>query len=304
MPLGLIALVILLQLLFLNVPFFSALNIKNIFLETVSVALIALGLSYIMMSGEGDISFAGTFGLLTVVFAMLSNSLNSFWISYLVVTALAITVYLMIAFLVTRLNISSFIASIAVFFMANGAEKALHQQTTLIRDQSILSFSTMTSGLPLVVWLMALAYGISYFAVNKTHFGFSLRIVGENRDAAVEAGISGRYMKVSAYVIAGILLGLAATVESTRVGAIYEQGKYYMLPVFAACFLGSSMFVPGRINVFGTLVGALFLGVIEKFMNMINVESYIVSIAQGLILIISVGLVAFKNRDKIVQIKL
>ncbi len=183
-----------------------------------------------MMSGEGDISFAGTFGLLTVVFAMLSNSFNSFWISYLVVTALAVSVYLMIAFLVTRLNTSSFIASIAVFFMANGVEKALHQQTTLIQDQSIRSFSTMTSGLPLVVWLMALAYASSYFVVNKTHFGFSLRIVGENRDAAVEAGISGRYMKVSAYVIAGILLGLAASVESTRVGAIYEQGKYYMLP--------------------------------------------------------------------------
>ena len=159
-----------------------------------------------MMSGEGDISFAGMFSLLTVVFAMLSNSLNNFSIAYLAVTVIAVTVNLMIAFLVTRFKSSSFIVSIAVLFMANGVEKAFHQQTTLIQDQSILSFSTMASGLPLVVWLMALVYASSYFVVNKTQFGFSLRIVGENHDAAVEAGISGRNMKISAYVIAGILM--------------------------------------------------------------------------------------------------
>lgn len=304
MPIGLLALVLLLQLIFQDVPLFSLLNIKNILLETVSIALTALGLSYIMMCGEGDLSFAGMFSLLTVVFAVLSNSMNRFSISYLAVTVLAVGVNLAIAFLVTRLNFSSFIVSIAVMFMANGVEKAFHQQTTLIQNPAILSFSTMGFGLPLVVWLMALVYGVSYFVINSTRLGFSLRIVGENRDAAVEAGINSQLMKVTAYLIAGLLIGLASAIESTRVGAIYEQGKFYMLPVFAACFLGSSMFVPGRINVFGTLVGALFLGIIEKFMNMINVESYIVSIAQGIILIVSVGLVAFKSRDKIVQIKL
>lgn len=304
MPIGLLALVLFLQVIFRDVPLFSALNLKNILLETVSIALTALGLSYIMMCGEGDLSFAGMFSLLTVVFATLSNVLNKFSISFLGVLVVAIAVNLIIAFLVTRFQFSSFIVSVAVMFMANGVEKAFHQQTTLIQNQSILNFSTMSFGLPLVVWLTALAYLASYIAINKTQFGFSLRIVGENKNAAIEAGINSNKMKISAYVIAGFLIALASSVESTRVGAIYEQGKFYMLPVFAACFLGSSMFVPGRINVFGTLIGALFLGVIEKFMNMINVESYIVSIAQGIILIVAVGLVAFKNREKIVQIKL
>lgn len=304
MPVGLFVFVLLLQLVFREVPLFSALNLKNILLETVSIALTALGLSYIMISGEGDLSFAGMFSLLTVVFAILSNNVNQFWFSFVVVIALGLTVYLLIALLVTRLNFSSFIVSIAVMFMANGIEKAFHQQTTLIQNPAIVSFSTVGFGLPLVVWLMLIAYVVSFFIINQTRLGFSIRIVGENRDAAIEAGINSRSMKVTAYLIAGLLIALAASIESTRVGAIYEQGKFYMLPVFAACFLGSSMFVPGRINVFGTLVGALFLGVIEKFMNMINVESYIVSIAQGVILIVSVGLVAFKNREKIIQIKL
>ncbi len=304
MPIGLLVLLLIVQALFSGVPLFSLLNIKYILLGTVSIALTALGLSYIMISGEGDLSFAGMFSLLTVVFAMVANKTNQFSVALIVVSLVSVAVYLSIVLLVVRLNFSSFIVSIAIMFMANGIEKALHQQTTLIQNPKILAFSTVEYGIPLVIWIAAIVFLISFFAITKTRFGFSLRIVGENKNAAIEAGINTGRMKIIAYLIAGLLIALAAAVESTRVGAIYEQGKYYMLPVFAACYLGSSMFVPGRVNVFGTLVGALFLGVIEKFMNMINVESYIVSIAQGIILIVVVGLVAFKQREKIVQIKL
>jgi ribose transport system permease protein len=304
MPLGLVALALLLQVIFNQVPLFSALNLKDILLETVSIGMMALGLSYIMMSGEGDLSFAGMFGLLTVIFATVSNLTNNFFLAFATVLVIALAVNLMIALLVTQLKFSSFIVSIGVMFMAIGVEKVFHQQTTLIHNPVINSFSTLEFGLPLVVWLMVLVYLVSFLVISRTKFGFSLRIVGENRNAAVEAGINVNRMKISAYLIAGFLIALASAVESTRVGAIYQQGQFYMLPVFAACFLGSSMFVPGRINVVGTLFGALFLGVIQKFMNMINVESYIVSITQGVILIVSVGLVAFKNRSKITQVKL
>ena len=304
MPFGLLALIVLMQLIFSQVPFFSALNLRNILLETVSISLTALGLSFIMMSGEGDLSFAGMFSLLTVIFADVSNLYNNFFISFITVMLIAVAVNLMIALLVTKFNYSSFIVSIAFMFMANGIEKALHQQTTLINNPSIRSFATIEFGLPIVIWLMILVYAVSYFVINKTKYGFSLRVVGENKDAAIEAGIDHKFIKISAYLIAGVLLALATTIEATRVGAIYEQGKFYMLPVFAACFLGSSMFVPGRINVAGTLVGALFMGSLEKFLNMINVESYIVSLTQGFVLLFSVGLVAFKRRKKINQIKL
>ena len=304
MPFGLLVLVVLLQIIFHDVPLFSALNIKNILLQSVSIAITALGLSYIMMSGEGDLSFAGMFSLLTVIFAIVSNDWSNFLIAIIVITIITVGVNLMISLLVTWLKFSSFIVSIAVMFMAIGIEKAFHQQTTLINSEAIKSFSTIEFGLPLVVWLMGFVYLISYFIINKTRFGFKLRIVGENKYAAIEAGININKIKVFAYIIAGLLLALAASVESTRVGAIYEQGKYYMLPIFAACFLGSSMFVPGRVNVLGTLAGTLFLGIIDNFMKMINVESYIVPIVQGTILIVSVGLASLKNRSKIVQIKL
>lgn len=304
LPLGLVLLALLVQLIFRDVPLFSLLNIKNILLQTASIALTALGLSFIMMGGEGDMSFAGMFSLLTVVFATVANMTNSFLLALASVVFIALFVNLVISLLVTKLHLSSFITSIAVMFMAIGIEKVFHQQTTLIQNEGILSFSTVELGIPLVVWLMVFIYIIAYVLVYKTRYGFDLRIVGENKNAAIEAGIDVNWMKISSYLVAGLLIGLASAIESTRVGAIYQQGQFYMLPIFAAVYLGSSMFVPGRVNVVGTLFGAIFMGVVQKFLNMINVESFIVSIVQGVILIISVGIVAFKNREKITQVKL
>lgn len=303
MPVGLLVLVLLVQALQPKVPLLSMNNIRNILMQTVSISLAALGLSYIMICGEGDMSFSGMFSMLSVVFAMCANGTNRFSAAFFLTLLTALLVNLAIALLVTRLHFSSFIVSIAVMFMANGIEKALHQQTTLIQNPAITAFSTVSFGLPLVVLLMFGAYLISYVVINKTRFGFHLRVVGENEHAGIEAGMDRRRLKIAAYLIAACLLALAASIESTRVGAIYEQGKNYMLPIFAACYLGSSMFVNGRVNVAGTFVGALFMGIADTFMKMMNVESYMIPIVQGLILILSVGLASFRDRDKIRQVK-
>lgn len=303
MPLGLLVFIILAQILQPNIPLLSYNNIRNILMQTVSISLAALGLSYIMIGGEGDMSFAGMFSMLSVVFAMSANRTNQFAAALLITLAIALAVNLGISTLVTRYHFSSFIVSIAVMFMANGMEKALHQQTTLIQNPQITSFATISFGLPVPVLIMFGTYVISYVIINKTKFGFHLRVVGENQDAGIEAGMNGTRLKIAAYLIAACLLALAAAVESTRVGAIYEQGKNYMLPVFAACYLGSSMFVSGRVNIAGTFVGALFMGVADTFMKMMNVESYMIPIVQGTILILSVGLASFRGREKIQQVK-
>lgn len=303
MPLGLLALILLLQAVQIHVPLLSLTNIRNILMQTCSIALAALGLSYIMISGEGDMSFSGMFSMLSVIFAMSANRFNRFSLAFVITLSAVLAVNLVIAFFVTKLRFSSFIVSIAMMFMANGLEKALHQQTTLIQNPEITAFSTMEFGLPVIVLIMFAAYALSYVVINKTKFGFCLRVIGENKDAGLEAGMDCKKLKIAAYVIAAVLLALASTIESTRVGAIYEQGKNYMLPIFAACYLGSSMFVSGRVNIAGTLVGALFMGVADSFMKMMNVESYLIPIVQGAILITSVGLACFKNRDKIQQVK-
>lgn len=303
LPLLLILVILLMQVFRSDIPLFSPLNIKNIFVQTVSVSLTALGLSFIMIAGEGDMSFAGMFSLLATVFALAINRFDSLWFSFLLVMAISLVVYTLIAYLVTRKGFSSFIVSIAIMFMAIGIEKALHQQTTLVENETFRKLATFELGIPVIVLIMGILFVFAYIIVNQTKFGFNLRVIGENDQAGIEAGILPKRMKFAAYLAAAIFISLAASIESLRVGAIYLQGQNYMLPIFAACYLGSSMFMPGRVNIIGTFVGALFMGTLGAFMNMMNVESFIIPIVQGGILIGSVGFASFSHRDSIQQVK-
>ena len=131
-----------------------------------------------------------------------------------------------------------------------------------------------------------------------------MRVVGESRDAAVESGINTRKYILLAYILAAVLLALGTIVETSRVGANYQQGMNYMVNVFAACYLGSSMFMLGRINVAGTFVGAFFIALIANIMQMMNIDAFMIALTQGVILIISVGISTFSTRDQIRQNKI
>ncbi len=302
LPIALLAILVIVQLLRLDLPLLAWVNIKNTFMQNVSIALTALGLSFIMISGEGDMSFSGMYSLLTTIFAITINNSGSFGGSFLLVLAVAMLVNIALVTLVTRFGFSSFIASIAVMFMAQGVERVMHKQTTNIVDKTLVDFIGIEFGFNFIVWVMLAVYAISYFVIAKTKVGFKLRVTGENVHAGIEAGINVTRIKYIAYMAAALCITLATVFETSRTGAMYNQGAVVMLPIFAACYLGSSMFVPGRVNILGTLFGAMFVSLMGSFMTTMGWQSYWISITQGCILIVFVGISVWRNRKKITQV--
>ncbi len=302
LPIGLFAILLIVQLFRLDLPLLAWVNIKNTFKQYTSITLTALGLTFIMISGEGDMSFAGMYSLLTTIFALTINSTNSFGTSFVLVLAIALLVNIALVTLVTRFGFSSFIASIAVMFMAQGVERVLHKQTTNIVDKTLVNFVNIDFGFNFIVWAMLIIYAVSYFVIAKTKVGFKLRVTGENVHAGIEAGINVNKMKYMAYIAAALCIVLATVFETARTGAMYNQGSVVMLPIFAACYLGSSMFIPGRVNILGTLYGAMFVALMSSFMTTMGMQSYLISIIQGIILIASVGISVWRNRKRITQV--
>ena len=97
---------------------------------------------------------------------------------------------------------------------------------------------------------------------------------------------------------------LASTTEPIRYGgSIVGAGQSYMLPALSACYLGSTMFKPGRVNIAGTFIGVLFMICVSNFMTLLSFQYYFTPLVQGLILIFAVGLSSFKTRDTIQQVK-
>lgn len=307
MPVVLLLLILCMQLLRPDANLLSVENIKTIFLQTSVLGFLALGLSFVMIAGESDISFAGTLGMMSAVFTMLINAGVGYLPALLIVAVIGMLIACLIALAVTRFGFSAFIVSIAVMFMGLGIERSFNEGITIwMRSETVLGIGRMQiAGFFVLGWEVIALFAIALFVVQKTRFGFELRIVGENRFAAREAGVADRRMKILAFVVAGALYGLASTTEPIRYGgSIVGAGQNYMLPALSACYLGSTMFKPGRVNIAGTFVGALFMICVSNFMTLLSAQYYFTPLVQGLILILAVGLSCFKNRATIQQVKI
>lgn len=307
MPVVLLLLILCMQLLRPDANLLSVENIKTIFLQTSVLGFLALGLSFVMIAGESDISFAGTLGMMSAVFTMLINAGVGYLPALLIVAVIGMLIACLIALAVTRFGFSAFIVSIAVMFMGLGIERSFNEGITIwMQSETVLGIGRMQiAGFFVLGWEVIALFAIALFVVQKTRFGFELRIVGENRFAAREAGVADRRMKILAFVVAGALYGLASTTEPIRYGgSIVGAGQNYMLPALSACYLGSTMFKPGRVNIAGTFVGALFMICVSNFMTLLSVQYYFTPLVQGLILILAVGLSCFKNRATIQQVKI
>lgn len=307
MPAVLMLLVLALQLARPDANLLSPDNIKTIFLQASVLGFLSLGLSFVMIAGESDISFAGTLGMMSAVFTMLINAGVSYFPALLIVLALGMAIGLLIAFVVTRFGFSAFIVSIAVMFMGLGIERSFNEGITIwMRNESVLAIGRMElGGFFIMGWEVVALFLIGLIVVQRTRFGFEVRIVGENRFAAMEAGIRDKRVKLLAFMVAGALFGLASTTEPIRFGgSIVGAGQSYMLPALSACYLGSTMFKPGRVNIGGTFVGALFMICVSNFMTLLSAQYYFTPLVQGLILIVAVGMSCFKTRAVIQQVKI
>lgn len=307
MPALLACVIVGMQLIRSDANLLSPDNIKTIFLQTSVLGFLALGLTFVMIAGESDISFAGTLGMMSTIFTMLINAGVGYFPAVLIVVLLGMAIGFMISFVVTRFGFSAFIVSIAVMFMGLGIERSFNEGITIwLQNEQVLGIGHMqVGGFFLLGWEVIILYAAALLVVQKTHLGFKMRIVGENRFAAMEAGVPDKRIKILSFVIAGAMFALASTTEPIRFGgSIVGAGQSYMLPALSACYLGSTMFKPGRVNVGGTFVGALFMICVSNFMTLLSAQYYFTPLVQGLILILAVGMSCFKTRATIQQVKI
>jgi ribose transport system permease protein len=198
--------------------------------------------------------------------------------------------------LITRLRIDSLIATLATATLLGGIiswyTKGLGIVSNLSAD--LLAFgSTNTFGFPtILIVAAAVAVGVWYL-MQHTPFGRYLQSVGANEEAARLVGANVDRLVVLAFAAAGAVAGIAGVVLVARTGGISPNaGPAYLLPAFAAAFLGAAAMRPGRFNVWGTVVAIGFLAAITSGLNLAGAQDYVSSLVNGLALLIGVGFTA------------
>ena len=294
-----IAFVILLVVFSLSSPWFLSLdNFLNIGRQTTLVSIIAVGMTFIIIARQIDLSVASTLALSGMAAALAMNQINNSWIVGAVAgLGTGALVGLLNGVLTTELSIPSFLVTLGSLSMARGlAMMVTNTKPVIITNESYFAiFGEGTFlGMPVpIAWTLA-AMIVGILLLHYNVFGRRIYAVGGNPTAALYSGINTKWVTTAAFVLTGTLAGLAALVLSARSHAARPDVVQGMeLDVIAAVILGGCSLFGGRGYILGTLFGSLIIGTLNNGLVLLGVSSPMQLVIKGAII---VAAVAFTKR--------
>lgn len=273
-------------------------NWQNIIRAESVVAILAIGTTFVLLTGGIDLSIASMTAASAMVFAVLLQDGVDWRLGILVCVAAglglgalngALVGLAKIPFFVVTLGTLAIFQSVALLVTAGGAGVSLFGAAGFrsLSDAIVGSVGPV----PSLLIIVAVLYAGSSFVLGYTEFGRSVYAVGANREAARLIGINVTLVLVSVYAISGLTAGAAGVVQTALLaGASPIASTNLMLTVVTAVLIGGIALTGGRGNLLGTIVGVVFLGVIQNGLTLSGVEEFWQGVVTGLILI---GAVAF-----------
>lgn len=269
-------------------------NFINIFRQSAPLAMVAVGVTIIIISGGIDLSVASNMSLCSVILAILLVKLGiPLIISIALVFLLGILLGLFNGFLVTILRIPPIIATLATALSFSGVAFTITQgySTSLPLDSPL---SYLGSGkiwlIPVSILLVLIVYFIVHFILRNTGFGRIIYGLGGNAEAVYLSGISVRRYTLKTYMVCGFFAAFASVLLTARVANGHPNGGAGMeMDAIAATVLGGTSIFGGMGNIWGTLVGVLTMTIITNGLTLLNINPYIQVIIKGLVLAAAVS---------------
>jgi len=278
--------------------FLTAPNLVNLVRQISINGILAVGVTWVLLTGGVDLSLGSLVALTGVTAAMLARPDE-----YPMLVPLAAGVLAGAACgavngaLVTRLRVAPFIATLGMMTAARGLALVVSggkPVSNLSREFTRLGSADLL-GVPVPALVLAAVALVSWVCLNNLRLGRYVYAVGGNQEAARASGIRVNRVKTAAYVICGALAGLAGVVLAARITTGQPNaGLGYELDAIAAVVIGGTSLSGGVGGIGGTLLGALLMGVINNGLDLLNVSSYYQQIVKGVII---VGAVALDRRQ-------
>jgi ribose transport system permease protein len=288
--------------LFLTIGIFSALrpdafmtmgNLDAILRQAAPLAVIAMGLTVVLVMGDFDLSFGPMVGLggALIVSLMAFNGMNPL-VAILIGLAVGTALGALNGFLIAYVGVSSFIITLAASSVITGIEFAITKQRTIVQNIPD-AYNKLAGGSILGVnnkiYIAAVISAVMYVVLRHLEIGRYMYAIGGNPEAARLSGINVKLLRAIGFVVVAFLSVVAGIMlTSTADSSFPNQGVSFLLPGFAAVFLGSTVIEQGEFNPLGTLVGVAFLGVVATGLTMLQLSLATINIVHGLILALAV----------------
>lgn len=289
--LALIVLIIFVSIL--SPSFLSLTNLMNLMRQVSTNALIAFGMTFVIITGGIDLSVGSTLALSSAIMAgMIVNGIDPM---------IAMTVSLIAGFvlgavnglLITKGKLVPFIATLATMTIYRGATLVLTDGKPITGLDETFIFQFMGRGyffgIPFPIVITLVVFALLFVLLHKMSFGRKTFAIGGNEKASFIAGVKSNKIKIFVYSISGVLASLAGIILTSRLNSAQPTaGESYEMDAIASVVLGGTSMSGGKGRIFGTLIGALIIGTLNNGLNLLGVSTFYQQIVKGIVIIIAV----------------
>lgn len=289
--LGLIILVLVVTVL--NPAFLEPLNILNLLRQVAINALIAFGMTFVILTGGIDLSVGSTLALSSAVMASMLVSGVPPLIAIIAGCILGAGLGALNGVMITKGRMAPFIATLATMTIYRGLTMVFTEGNPITGLGDNLMFQLFGRGyflgIPVPAITMTVMFVLLWIILHKTSLGRKTYAIGGNEKASIISGIQVHRIKIMVYSLTGLLAALAGAILTSRLDSAQPTaGSSYELDAIAAVVLGGTSLSGGRGRIVGTLVGALIIGTLNNGLNLLGVSSFYQAVVKGIVIVIAV----------------
>jgi len=294
---------------FTGVPsFITPGNIAMVLRQISYTGIIALGMTFIIISGGIDLSVGSMMAFVAGITVFLLNYLTNYFHGLYIALFLALVFSVIFGcicgfvngFMVTKGRIAPFIATLGTMAIYRSLILYFSKASNIVSENSAFGMFGPAEflGVSLSVWIFALLAVVSHLLLNNTRFGRYVCAVGANEQVARYSAINVKLIKLIPYVITGFTVAVSSILWASRLNSVhsFQLGQGYELDVIASVVIGGTAMSGGKGSIVGTVLGAIMLGMINTMLVLGGVSSFIQQAARGLVIIVAV-LLQYNSKD-------
>lgn len=271
--------------------FLTVSNLLNVAEQAAIIAIVAVGMTFVIITGGIDLSVGSVLAFAGVVMASVLHADVPVPLALGAALGTGLFCGLLNGLLITVGRLPPFIATLGMMSVARGTALMFTEGRPVSGFSG--AFRSLATGevlrIPMPVIIMVAVYLVAHFVLTRTKLGRYTYAIGGNEEAALLSGVNVRAYKASVYGLSGMLSGLAAVLLTARLNSAQPiAGMMYELDAIAATVIGGTSLLGGEGTVLGTLIGALIMAVLRNGLNLLGVSSFIQQVVIGSVIIVAV----------------
>ena len=275
--------------------FFTIDNLLNILRQTSVNAIIAVGMTFVILTAGIDLSVGSILALTGAVAASLVNMELSIFVVIPLVLLFGTLLGGISGVIVAKGKVQAFIATLVTMTLLRGVTMVYTDGRPIslgfsdVADQFSFLGTGYLLGIPFPIWLMTIIFIVAWYLLKHTPIGRYIYALGGNEAATSLSGINVDKVKIFVYAVSGLLATVAGLIVTSRLSSAQPTaGVSYELDAIAAVVVGGTSLMGGKGRITGTLIGALIIGFLNNALNLLDISSYYQMIAKSIVILLAV----------------